>query len=367
MQLLNVVFFVAVSLQAVYLFLFLLAFLRKKTSKSPAVIPVSVIVCAHDEEYNLKELIPQLLAQQYSQFEVIIVNDRSNDGTYDFLRDEIKKDSRLRTVNVDRTPPHVNGKKYGITLGIKAAAYEWILLTDADCRPCTPHWISSMSGEFSNYTAQFVIGFSPYIKKPGFLNLFIRFESLITAMQYFAFALLKNPYMGVGRNLAYRKSLFLEKKGFNNYLNVTGGDDDIFVNQHADSKNTNVIFQPDAQVFSVPKTTWESFFHQKVRHLAVGKRYRFKHRFLLGVFAVSWVITWFTGVALLIIDVANYPVIAALILRIILLLLTVRVMVRQTALAFELWTVPFLDFLYSIYYISTGLVASLTKKIRWRN
>jgi glycosyltransferase involved in cell wall biosynthesis len=366
LQILLIVFFTAVGVQLLYLIAFLIAFLRKRTEKENSPVPVSVIVCAHDEEQNLKELIPQLLAQQYESFEIIIVNDRSNDGTYDFLLEETKKNPRLRMVHVDHLPGHVNGKKYGITLGIKAASYEWILLTDADCRPASDHWIATMAKRFQPQV-NFVLGFSPYKKVGGFLNLFIRFESLVTALQYFSFALLKNPYMGVGRNLAYRKSLFLEKKGFNQFLNVTGGDDDLLVNQHAKGSSTEVQFHADAHQYSIPKTTWKAFFHQKVRHLSVGKRYRLKHRILLGVFGLTWIITWFTGVTILSFHVENWWVIGALVIRMILLLIILRTMLRQTGLKFELWALLFLDFLYSIYYISTGLAALTTKKIRWTN
>lgn len=366
LSLLTVIFFVVAGVQIIYLITFLLAFKRKQITEDPGPIPVSVIVCAHDEEQNLRELIPLLLNQNHQQFEVIVVNDRSNDGTYDYLREEIKKHSRLRTVNIDTTPPHVNGKKFGITLGIKAATFEWILLTDADCRPQSAEWISLMSRRFQP-SSQFVLGISTYLKSNGFLNLFIRFETLITAVQYVGFALLRNPYMGVGRNLAYRKSFFLEKKGFNNFLSVTGGDDDLFVNQHSNAKNTTIQYHPQAQVYSLPKTTWTSFFYQKIRHLAVGKRYKFQHRLLLGVFAMTWILTWFTGLALIVADLTNFWIPAALILRIVLLIMTVRTLTRRAGLTFELWTIPLLDFLYTFYYISTGLAASLTKKIRWRN
>jgi hypothetical protein len=172
--------------------------------------------------------------------------------------------------------------------------------------------------------------------------------------------------MGVGRNLAYRKSLFLGKKGFNQFLNVTGGDDDLFVNQHATGSNTRVEYTAEAHVFSKPKTSWGSFFHQKVRHLSVGKRYRFKHRLLLGIFMLSWIFTWLAGVTVLAIDYRAWPVAAALAFRTIMLMIAMGSMTKKFRLPFELWVVPFLDFLYSFYYISTGLTALLTKKIRWR-
>jgi glycosyltransferase involved in cell wall biosynthesis len=367
LQILSIVFFTAIGVQLLYLVLFLIALDRQRTIKKSEEVPVSVVVCAHDEEQNLKELVPVLLDQDHPRFEVIVVNDRSNDGTYDFLLEETKKDPRLRMVNVDRVPPHVNGKKFGITLGIRAASFEWILLTDADCRPVGRQWITGMSTQFDDQ-AQIVIGYSPYQKLRGFLNLFIRFESLVTAVQYFAYSLLHNPYMGVGRNLAYRKSLFLEKKGFNEFLHVTGGDDDLFVNQHADAGNTRLQFNPETHIYSIPKLNWASFFHQKVRHLAVGKRYRMKHRILLGVFALTWIVTWFTGLPLLVLGLPyGWIFAAALLVRVFLLMMVVRTMVTQTRIAFEWWAVPALDFLYSIYYISTGVVALLTKKIQWRN
>jgi Glycosyltransferases, probably involved in cell wall biogenesis len=373
-----IVFLIAVGIQLVYLFVFLIAFTGKKKAQSEEQVPVSVVVCAHDEAENLKELIPRLLSQDYPQFEVIIVNDRSNDSTFDFLLEETKKDPRLRMVNVKETPERVNGKKYGITLGIKAATHEWILLTDADCRPKSINWIRNMSRNFSNET-KFVLGLSPYERKPGFLNLFIRFETLLTAIQYFAFGWMKNPYMGVGRNLAYRKSLFLEQKGFNNFLHVTGGDDDLFINMHARGSNTRLELSSDSQMVSIPKTSWKAYYEQKIRHLSVGKRYRFSHRFLLGLFSATWIFSWFTWIVLLIWFFTSFAgsssflspeawlIFSPFLLRWILLLLLFRSMLRKASLGFGLWTLPILDFLYAIYYLSTGLVALTTKKIRWRN
>ncbi len=366
MLILLVVFFVAVGIQTLYLFVFLTAFVRKRSIASQASVPVSVVVCAHDEELNLKELVPQLLEQDYSSFEVIIVNDRSNDGTYDFLLEETKKHARLRMVHVDRLPNHVNAKKYALTLGIKAAANEWILLTDADCRPSGRNWITSMSSQFDD-DKQIVLGISPYQKSPGWLNLFIRFESLFTILQYIGFSFLNKPYMGVGRNLAYRKSLFLEKKGFNQFSAVVGGDDDLFVNQHAQSQSTAVQLSVDSHMISIPKTTLKSFFHQKVRHLSVGKHYRFSDRFVLGLFGSTWILTWFTGLPLLIASELKVWVGVAILLRMIVLIITFQAAIKKMGLRFEVWALPLLDFLYSIYYISTGLVALLTKKIRWRN
>lgn len=327
--------------------------------------PISVIVCAHDEEQNLRELVPLLLSQQHSEFEVIIVNDRSNDGTFDFLLEETKKEPRLKMVNVASTPAHVNGKKYGITLGIKAAKHDWILLTDADCRPNNDQWIRTISARTED-NKNFVLGYSAYEKRPGFLNLFIRFETLFTAIQYIGYALAGNPYMGVGRNLAYRKSVFLENKGFNNFLSVTGGDDDLFVNQHATAKNTAVVLGADSLVNSFPKTTLKEFYRQKVRHLSVGKKYRAKHQFLLALFFITHLVTWFAGIPLLILSTGIIWVASVLVFRTLLFSITVHQAATRFGQKFEWAAVPLLDFLFVIYYLSTAPVAFLTKKIRWK-
>lgn len=366
MLFLLILFFAAIAVHLIFLITFLVSLSRKTGEKQSLDPPVSVLVCAHDEEENLKQLIPLLLEQHYPNFEVIIVNDRSNDSTFDLLLEETKKDHRLRMVHINRLPDHVDGKKYAITLGIKAATYDWILLTDADCRPEGKNWISTMSQNFQEST-KFVLGFSPYRKAAGFLNLFVRFESLLTAIQYFSFAILGYPYMGVGRNLAYRKSFFLGAKGFNTIIGITGGDDDLFVNEHANGNNTAICLNQEATVYSIPKSTWRSFLDQKIRHLSVGKKYRFKHRFFLGSFMLSWIAVWILAPLILVLfPIMVYGVVGAFLLRILVLTALFHFSAKRLGQKFESWTVPFLDFVFSIYYISTGLVALFTKKIQWK-
>jgi glycosyltransferase involved in cell wall biosynthesis len=366
LQTLFIIFLVAIAVQGIYFTCFLAALLKKSTNIRAEPQPMSVIVCAHDEEQNLKELIPLLLNQQHPEFEVIIVNDRSNDGTYDFLLEETPKHDRLRMVQVATTPDHVNGKKYAITLGIKAARYDWILLTDADCRPYSEFWIQSFSEQCAS-EKEIVLGYSPYQKEKGFLNLFIRYETLFAALQYISYAILKNPYMGVGRNLAYRKSFFLRNKGFNEFLGITGGDDDLFVNQHANGSNSSICVGEKALVYSIPKKTWKDFFHQKVRHLTVGKQYRLRHRIVLGLFSISHSVTWLAGIPLVFFFSGSGWVLAVLLTRSLLVTVTIHQAARRLGHKFELWSVLLLDFLFVIYYLSTAPVALVTKKLRWRN
>jgi len=366
LQVAFIVYVSGVAVQLLFFLILLVAMRKKQPAGQVSTPPVSIIICAHDEEENLKTLIPMLLGQNYPTFEIVIVNDRSNDDTFDWLIAETRKDHRLRMVHVNRLPEHVTGKKYALTLGIKSAIYDIILLTDADCRPTSMEWVSEMSSQFSAQTS-FVLGFSPYQKSPGFLNLFIRFETLLTAIQYISFGLLRMPYMGVGRNLAYRKSFFLEKKGFVNMLQIVGGDDDLFVNRHATAQNTAVAVNPKAKMVSVPKNSWKAFLKQKIRHLSVGRHYTFRFKVILGLFMLSWTITWWVGLPLLALNTMTVTVASLLAARCLLLTIVFYNSTRRLDEKFEVWTIPVLDFLFSFYYISTGLVALLTKKIRWKN
>jgi glycosyltransferase involved in cell wall biosynthesis len=365
---LSIVFWVCatiLAIQLVYLIIFITAFV--KDHRAPVInskTGVSVIVCAHDEEENLRELIPILLAQNHPNYEVIIVDDRSNDGTYDMLLTLTKEHPKLRMVTIRETPEQMNGKKFALTMGIKAAKQDWILLTDADCRP-GPGWVNGMAQYFAD-DKNIVIGFSPYENHPGVLNSFIRFESFLTAIQYFGFAMLGKPYMGVGRNLAYKRQLFLDTKGFNDHMDIVGGDDDLFVNRHATEEGTNVAMGDHLVVRSVPKKTWSEFFDQKLRHLSVGKKYKFGDRFLLGVFTITWLIWPFTLIPLPFLG-TNAAIIGGLIL-VRWLALTSLFTFAQRSLGepFETWKTPFLDFIYAFYYLVAGPIAFFTKRVRWK-
>ncbi len=354
-----------ISIQLIGFIFLLFSFRKTDECISHEQVPVSVIVCAHDEEENLRELVPLLLQQDYPQFEIIIVEDRCNDETYDYLLHATKENERLKMVRVAFKPDHINGKKFALTLGIKAAHYDWVLLTDADCRPASHQWIAQVAEGFGS-SKQIVLGFSPYYKTPGLLNAFIRFESFLTGIQFIGMALLSKPYMGVGRNLAYRKNLFLSTNGFNTHLDVTGGDDDLFVNQHANAKNTSVRIGAEALVFSKPKETWQEFLHQKLRHLSVGKQYKFSNKILLGLFSLSWILTWFLVLPALFFSPWKEILLSLFIARLVALILVMHFGPKKLGASFEAGKAPFLDFMYAFYYLVTGAKALFVKKIKWK-
>jgi glycosyltransferase involved in cell wall biosynthesis len=357
---------VVVGIQVFYLLLLLFSFSKKSSREGIESVPVSVIICSHDEENNLKELIPALLQQQYEKFEVIVVDDRSNDGTYDYLLDAIQKDSRLKMVRVSEKPEHIHGKKFALTLGIKASKFDWILLIDADCLPASSHWISEMMKVESNQT-QIILGFSPYKREKGFLNSFIRFESLLTGIQFIGFALLGKPYMGVGRNMAYKKELFLNSKGFNNYQDVVGGDDDLFINAHSTKINTQVRMGEAIITVSKAKNNWTDFLHQKLRHLSAGRKYKFSDRVMLGGFMGTWLLTWFGVLPIALFSDWIFLIVGLFVIRMVMLNLLVNRASKALGAEFESWKTSFLDFIFSFYYLVTGLRALVVKRIKWKN
>lgn len=354
-------------LQGLYWLYFLIGFAKirpVKVEETQEQQGVSVVVAAKNELENLKALLPALQSQDYPNFEIIIVNDRSSDGTLEFLHD-FKGIENIKILKVDDLPDHINGKKYALTLGIKAAANETILLTDADCMPFSDQWIASMASKYGPRD-QIVLGFSNYRHMPGFLNYFIRFETLLTGIQYLAAASMGAPYMGVGRNLSYTKSLFLSNKGFHGYQDVVGGDDDLFVNKQAKSANTQMAIGSNATTISVPKTTWGSYFNQKVRHMAVGKLYNFAPKFFLSLFALSWILVWVLSIVVLSFRYEPIYVVYLLGGRLLLMLVTFFVAKHKLGIAFNVLGVIFLDVVYAIYYIFAGTRALFAKTIRWR-
>lgn len=246
--------------------------------------PVSVIICARNEAENLKKNLPLILNQNYRLYEVIVIDDNSFDESEKIILSFQKKYPILRPFFVKhKLQP---GKKAALTRGIQEAQFEKLLLTDADCRPASPFWIKRMQAGLSDQV-NIVLGFSPYLRKSGFLNHFIRFETFFTAIQYLSFALLGFPYMGVGRNLLYRKSLFERVGGFKRHDHIAFGDDDLFVSEAARGGQTAIVLQPEAFTFSEAKSDWRGFYFQKSRHLSAGKHYRPVHQALLGAVAAS--------------------------------------------------------------------------------
>ena len=278
---------------------------------------VSVVVCAFNEADNLLANLKSLAEQRYPDYEIILVDDGSTDETPRIIREfQDEFNSEKRPVRVLRiTPSESNGKKYALSRGIEMARRENILVTDADCSPSSPHWINKMASGLEG-DSEIVLGYGAYRKIPGsLLNKLIRFETLMTALQYFSYALQGQAYMGVGRNLAYKKVLFDNTGGFRTHLDVRSGDDDLFVNEVATSKNTVICDHPDAFTISDPEGELSSWVRQKRRHITTSKHYKTKQKFKLGVFYLSQIGFYTGAIALLTVNTAPRLVIGLILLR----------------------------------------------------
>ena len=288
-QLLFILFCLVTFTQVFYFLYFFtrLAFYKKKNKSTSQTHPVSVIICARDEAANLAKNLPGALVQQYkTSHEVIVVDDNSFDDTKYLLQEFKKTFKQLHPVFLKQEAKFIPGKKFPLSIGIKTAKYEVVLLTDADCVPASEYWIEQMQETYDD-TTEIVLGYGAFNKRRGFLNKLIRWEAFSTAIQYFSYALAGIPYMGVGRNLSYKKTIFYRHKGFSAHNHVLSGDDDLFINMAATKINTKINIDADAFTLSEPAKTWSQYAKQKKRHYSTAKYYKPLHKFLLSVYAFT--------------------------------------------------------------------------------
>ncbi|MBN2892712.1 MAG: glycosyltransferase [Bacteroidales bacterium] len=289
-------------------FYFRVIFWKSKKTETVNIQPVSIIIAARNEAENLKKNLPYFLEQDYPDFRVIVVNDASTDDSETILAELKLKYKNLYVTNIPFDEKFRHGKKTALTIGIKAAETDILLFSDADCKPAGKNWVKSISQNFDE-KKQFVIGFGGYEKSKGLINKFVRNDTVFIALTYLGFALAKMPYMGVGRNMAYRKSYFLEKKGFARQMNLLSGSDDLFINQNATRRNLSVELSNESFTFSETKKTFKQWKNQKSRHLTTGKYYKFKHKFLLFLEPFSRLIYYALGIFLM--SVNQYLVIVS--------------------------------------------------------
>ena len=369
MPILLILFITCLVIQSVYFLWFGRLILYKVPPKPEETItrqtpPVSVIIAARNEADNLPRLLKALTRQKHTTFEIIVINDRSTDDTGKIITAFGQDFPHIKRIDIDQVPKGWNPKKHALSQGIQMAKYPILLLTDADCAPKSDLWIKTMADGFDKL-ANFVLGFSPYEKNRGLLNQWIQFETLYTGMQYLSSAINGYPYMGVGRNLAYRKNIF-SRHGFKGYEHVTGGDDDIFVNRHADFLNTNICIAEEAHMVSQPESNWSDYFKQKIRHLSVGKYYCPKSRTGLALFSLSNWVGWFTFFCLLLAGFQTYLILALLCIRGVVFYTIFTRIGQKLRIKMMYGLLPVLEMIHSFLYPFVGLYALMSKKIKWK-
>lgn len=289
-----------VVLQLVYVCLFFGRLAYYKNKPLPTEFPpVSIVVAARNEADNLFENLPKLLNQDYpAPFEVVVVNHQSIDESK-YLLNALKREyAHLQVMEVEKSRHMKASKKLPLTLGIKKARYEHLVLTDADCSPASDQWLKYMAGGFSDQH-QLVLGIGPYQTETGFLNKIIRFDTLMIAIHYCSMALNRIPYMGVGRNMAYTKTLFNSVSGFKSHYALPSGDDDLFVQEAAQKRNYTLQLAPESFVYSESKKSWETLIIQKRRHYSTSSHYKVIKKMMLGIYPLSTLILLISFVILL--------------------------------------------------------------------
>lgn len=357
-----IVFALTLLVQLFYYWFFYsrLAFLRTKPGNETHE-PVSVVISSYNDAHKLKRNLPAVLNQDYPDYEVIVVNDGSDDDTEETVMSFAEKYPHLKLVNITQSVIFFRSKKFPLSVGIKSAKNEILLLTDADCQPVSNQWIRQMQAAYTDRT-DIVLGFGPYKNTGGLLNLLIRYDAFQIAIQYFSLALARLPYMGVGRNLSYRKSLFYKQKGFISHYNIPSGDDDLFIKSAASKTNTLIQIHPDAVVLSEPKQTYGSWFKQKRRHFSTGQYYKPSRKFLLGLQSAGGVLYYATLAALLAMQIYWPFVLGAhgfrLINRMLLLGYCSKKLSQKSLFLFSPVLEPFFTFLNPMLYLSGIFVKS---------
>jgi glycosyltransferase involved in cell wall biosynthesis len=354
-------FTIVVFIQCIYyLFVFgKFAFSKLKPTQNPNQPPVSVIICAKNEAENLKRFIPTLIAQDYPEFEIVLINDASSDATLEVMEAFAAAHANIKIVDVKSVETFWGNKKYALTLGIKAATHDTLVFTDADCQPASNSWIKAMVAPINTDTT-IVLGYGAYDTiKGSFLNKLIRFETVTTAMSYLGMAKIGAPYMGVGRNLAYTKATFFKTNGFVKHMKVRSGDDDLFINEAATASNTALCISKNSRTLSIPKTSFATWFKQKRRHISTAKYYKLKHKIVLALFYITNVLFLSLSITLLSLWYKPLYVIGLIVLRFGIQLTTYS---KVTTKLHEKGLMPLLPVL-EFFLISFQLVIFISNKI----
>ena len=357
-------FFFLIQL-AYYLLIFLRLARYKQESPAPPKEGVSVVICAHNENYNLKANLPFILDQDYPEFEVLVVNHASTDETSYLLSDLQREFPVLKSIEIQRDLNFFTGKKFPLAIGIKSAKYDQVLLTDADCTPSSRNWIRAMQSAYSS-KIQVVLGYSPYTRVKGILNKIIRFDTAHIATQYLSYALAGMPYMGVGRNLSYLKSVFYGNKGFIPDYSIRSGDDDLFINRVAKRSNTAIVVDAGSYTISEPKKTFGQWVTQKRRHLTTSAYYRFGHKFLLGLYSLSLLLFYLVFVLMLSLNFSVFPVLGLFVLRLTLQYLILRGCFRRLNEKDLILFIPLLEIVLLLLNTGIGITNLFRKPNKWK-
>lgn len=331
---------------------------------------VTVLVTARNKYPYLKVLIPKLFEQDYPKFDVLIVNDQSTDRTKRLLEDLLIKYPKLRSVTIKYTPKHLTAKKFALTLGFKVAKNDVILLTEAESLPSSNQWIRKMTAPVREQGKTFALGYSGYTQPSSMLGRWVKFESLLKALFFLSFSLWKAPFLGVGRNLCYRKSFFMEVKAFKGFWDVQGGEDALFVNAYATGKNTQVVIDPKAITTSECTENWKEYLAQEKQVFQAERNLKVEDKRKVGIYAISQALYWIGGIGLLLYFGIGFDwiqfsfVLACMLARTLLLTWVIRSATFKLEGTRPTFNVLLFDLIYIAYFWVLGSISYQAKNMK---
>ncbi len=369
-MMLNLLFTIFIGVVVIQMIYYVVIFGRFSFSNPkethPKKIPVSVIVCAKNEAENVAKNIPLLIQQNYPEFEIVLIDDSSSDNTLEIFEEFEKKHTTIKLVKVKNNEAFWGNKKYALTLGIKAAKHDYLIFTDANCYPESDNWLQEMSAHFT-LKKTIVLGYSAYEKIPhSFFNKMVRFDALLLATQYFSWAKIGKPFMGIGRNLAYKKEAFFNVNGFIDHMKIRSGDDDLFINQAANTSNTTCCFSKNSFTYSPPKTTFKEWSVQKRKQLSTASYYKFFDRFQLFVFASSQLAFFILAIILLIFQHYWIAVLVICALRYLLSWISLGYAATKLKETDVIYWYPFLELILLATHLHLSFRNLFSKPIHWK-
>ena len=247
--------------------------------------PLSIVISADDVTEKLEQQLPLLLKQDYPNYEVIVINDSTRaeekEATNDLLERLATQHTNLHYSFTPESARYISRKKLSLTLGIKASKYDWIVFTEPGFCPTSNQWLKKMARNFTPETS-IVFGYAGYNEVKGWKNRKLIYASALDAIRYLGLALTKSPYKAYGKNLAYRKELFYENKGYSSHLNLLRGEDDLFINKTATAKNTRVEVSPESILKYMPNNSNRYWKNETQNYLLSSYFYKGRQRYLLG-------------------------------------------------------------------------------------
>ncbi|NNE26758.1 MAG: glycosyltransferase [Saprospiraceae bacterium] len=320
---------------------------------------VCILICVKNGENDLKELIPVIAKQDYSSFNILVANDHSTDDTEKALISLQSEFKNLTYFNVKQEAP---GKKQAIIEALPKIDSEWILFTDVDCRPVSDQWIKDMILEAHQDHKSICLAYSPYLHDQSLLSRWVAFENWLIGVLYLSFAKIGKPYMGVGRNMAVRKSVYL-KEHLQSHLHLNSGDDDLTLQAILSNDNYTIQLKNTSFTYTTPPLNLRDYVHQKRRHYTTASEYATELKIALSIFPVSQISFYLSAVFLLF----KFPMVGAYFLIIRWLLIYPIQKRLQGILELKLgfiWFIVF-DIILVAFYTIFSLSFILPKPKKW--